>query len=301
MKNAISYFYNLVASDIHQVKDNYFFIVNEKQYVLTLYNRSYEELTEIYQITNILRMRNLPIHEIILNKDNNILTPLNQKNYLLLKINVNYKEIINLKDLLQFSNYAIIDSGTYHLTREWYQLWTSKVDYFEYQISQFWKKHKLIRESFNYFIGLTETSISLLKNTNIKDNYYLAVSHRRISPEDTLFDLYNPLNFVIDIRVRDFAEYFKRRFFISPVPLEEIKYYLLVSNLTTNEMILFFIRMLFPSFYFDLYEKVMEENFSEKKLVNIIENTKSYEEFLKELYNYLRPITNMPEIEWLLK
>ena len=41
-------------------------------------------------------------------------------------------------------------------------MWIRKIDYFEYQISQFGKKYPIIRESFNYYVGLAENGISLL-------------------------------------------------------------------------------------------------------------------------------------------
>ena len=35
------------------------------------------------------------------------------------------------------------------------------------------------------------------------------ILHKRIKLNSTLFDLYNPLNLIIDFKVRDFAEYIK--------------------------------------------------------------------------------------------
>ena len=56
---------------------------------------------------------------------------------------------------------------------------------------------------------------------------------------------------------------------------------------------------MFPSYYFDYYEEIIlgekEEN-SIKKILNKIE---LFEDFLRDIYNYLNTKIVMPEIDWL--
>ena len=58
------------------------------------------------------------------------------------------------------------------------------------------------------------------------DYYNLSISHRRIHKKDTLFDLYNPINFIIDVKVRDICEYYKTCFLDNQNIIDDIKNYL---------------------------------------------------------------------------
>lgn len=86
-----------------------------------------------------------------------------------------------------------------------------KIDYLEYRMNQQGLKYKLLRESFSYYIGLAENAIILVKE-NSANNFTL--SHKRISYNDTTYQLYNPLNYTIDCYFRDTCEYFKSAFLI---------------------------------------------------------------------------------------
>ena len=71
--------------------------------------------------------------------------------------------------------------------------------------------------------------------------------------------------------------------------------------LTRYEYLMFFIRMLYPSFYFDLYEDIMHYNKDEKLLIPAIEHINEYEILLKKLYIFIGNIVTLPEIEWIKK
>jgi len=81
--------------------------------------------------------------------------------------------------------------------------------------------------------------------------------------------------------------------------MNDIIYYIQYSKLTEYELQMFFVRMLFPTFYFDIYEEVITGDMKEKELLRIITHTERYEILLKQLYQYLRTIIYLPEIEWL--
>ena len=66
-----------------------------------------------------------------------------------------------------------------------------------------------------------------------------------------------------------------------------------------NEVYYFFVRMFYPSFYFDCYEDIINGKVDEYKIKEVIEITPFYEKLLKELYQYLKMYIQIPEIEWL--
>ena len=299
MKNALKYYYDLNVYDIHQIDGNYRFTIDKNIYMLFHYTKEID-LKTIYELNQYLLNVGFKIHQIILNNYNDIVTMINKEKYVLLQIRNDYKEKIVLNDILTFSNYKI-DFDTNLKRQNWYNLWTKKIDYFEYQMNQIGKKYPLLVSSFSYFVGMAETSIELLNEIGPKEKLNYVVSHEKIDNKYTLFDLYNPLNFIVDLKTRDVSEFFKKRFFINEDILDEINYYLKYNNLSEYEIKMFFVRMIYPSFYFDLYEKILSNDIEEKEIIKITSKADNYEMFLSKLYLYLNNYTNLPNIEWIKK
>lgn len=299
MKNALKYYYDLNVYDIHQIDGNYRFTIDKNIYMLFHYTKEID-LKTIYELNQYLLNVGFKIHQIILNNYNDIVTMINKEKYVLLQIRNDYKEKIVLNDILTFSNYKI-DFDTNLKRQNWYNLWTKKIDYFEYQMNQIGKKYPLLVSSFSYFVGMAETSIELLNEIGPKEKLNYVVSHEQIDNKYTLFDLYNPLNFIVDLKTRDVSEFFKKRFFINEDILDEINYYLKYNNLSEYEIKMFFVRMIYPSFYFDLYEKILSNDIEEKEIIKITSKADNYEMFLSKLYLYLNNYTNLPNIEWIKK
>ena len=298
MKNALKYYYNLDISNIHQINGTYKFNIKNEYYTLIEIDKDLKHIENIYNLSIYLNQKGIYTNQIVLNNQKNIITFINQTNYILIKSFDNLDRIININDIINFNN-ATIGIDNYIRRDNWYNLWINKLDYFEYQIKELENKYPLLKKSFNYFAGLTETGIELLINMNIKQDKQ-CVCHDRIKKNTTLFDLYNPFNFIIDSNVRDIVEYFKELFIYNdPYPL--IEEYIKYNNLTHNELKLFFIRMLYPSFYFDLYENIIENKVSELEINKIINKVDEYEILIKKTYILIKNICPLPEIDWLIK
>lgn len=302
MKNTILYYYGLSTNHVHQIGKEYKFFVKEQEFILMPIPEDVKEPLELLQEILIYLMqenKNVPLF--YPNKEGSFITPINQIPYTLLQIQSNDKNWITIQDILHFSNPKIKKEFSSTLRRDdWYKLWTTKIDYLEYQMAEFGEKYPLVKESFAYFIGMAETGISLLQEVSF-ENVPLTICHKRIQTPMTIFDFYNPFSFVIDVRVRDASEYFKGKEKIDPYLLEEIKLYFKMASLSNTEILLFFIRMLFPTAYFDLFEEILVSGKEEEKLTPMIQSIFSYESFLKELYQYIKELlgSNIPEIEWL--
>lgn len=299
MKNIIAYYYNLYSYDIHQYKDIYRFTVAGNNYALAPCNA--QELKRIYDISSTLIQNNIYIHQILPTNSNGMYITYNNKNYVLLKYHSNMDRKIQLCDLTKFNREVEYLKFEEAEKINWGSLWGNKIDYFEYQVNQFGKKYPKIRESISYYIGLVETGISLYINKETNIDGKVSISHKRIGRNSTLYDLYNPLNLIVDYKVRDAAEYFKDLFVEKENIFEDIIKYFYDEHLQLNDCYNFFIRMFYPSFYFDVYEQIMNDEIDEIKLQQIIDKTPSYEELLKKLYFYLSKYMGMPDIEWLKK
>lgn len=307
MKNTIIYYYNLHIDDVHQQNDRYYFFYDEEKYYLIPYKRPKEDLKSLYELNLECLRRNILVSEIVLNKDRSIVTYYNNIPYILLKVYVNEVVPVTLKDIWDINfKTKNINQDKVLIRTNYFKLWSSKVDYFEYQMSQLGKDYLIIRDTIAYYIGLAENAISYAKNTELelKTNRELpVVCHKRIKKDYTLFDLYNPLNLIIDYKERDLSEYIKTKFFNDSSNLiVEIKEYLEYNVVTSYGARMLFSRLLYPSYYFDLYEKIIEGKIPEKNIIPIIEKVNDYEIFLKDIYEYLvnRGLL-LPPIDWINK
>ena len=294
MKNELKYYYNLTPNDIYNNNNIYKFSYNNNYYAL-IELQNIDNIEYLYKLSIDLNNNGIYTHQIILNNYNKIVTNINNKNYTLIKSIEEYNKKVTLNDIVYFSN---ITSNIINMKKiNWHQLWCDKMDYFEYQVDELKKRYPIIKESFKYFSGIVETGISLLINEKY-NNYSLSICHSRINKEMTLFDLYNPLNFMIDIKIRDICEYFKKEN-LDNNTYNEIINYLNYNNLTDDEIKLFFIRMLYPSFYFDLYEKIILNNENENTIYKALDRIDNYELIIKKIYIFIKKIYIFPEVEWL--
>ena len=211
--------------------------------------------------------------------------------YILLKVYIKENEFIDINSISYLTNNTLIKKQEDILIqKDWATLWEIKNDYLEYQISQFGIKYKDIANSFSYYIGLAENAISYARNTLLenKDKINLSLCHRRLNTNNTLLDLFNPLEFIIDYRVRDIAEYIKSCFFNNKNNLiDKIDNFFNIIRPNNFEVRMFYARLLYPTYYFDIFEDIIDEKSNENELNKIIVRNKEYEIFLKDVYIYL--------------
>ena len=246
---------------------------------------------------------NILVHEIIPNKDNYVVTIINNIPYILYKIYINKNKKLTINELTYLSNYTYqVDKI---LTRNnWNILWSNKIDYFEYQINQMGKKYPILVDTFAYFTGLAENAISYVKYTTLETQMETSdnpvISHRKIN--NTVESLYNPLNIILDHKSRDIAEYIKLSFLNKNTNIyQELDSYFSSNYYSEYGLRLLYARIIYPSFYFDMYEQIIQGLRKESDLLNIVSLLDDYELYLKEMYYYLKKYHNIPEIDWITK
>ena len=297
MKEFINYYYYLLPDKIHKFNNVYYFNINNNYFGLYPYYNNLNDLSSLFVLNNYMNYQFNKINKIIINKDGKVYTIKDNNIYVLILLKNSSKEIININNILEFSNiYPHINTLNHS---NWYLLWSNKIDYLETIRNNLKKDSLIIYNSLPYYIGLTENAISYLKYINIK-NDNIGISHKRINYNDTLNDLYNPLNLVIDYKVRDLAEYYKALFFKTNNINLIIKSYKTI-NMNYLDSIYFYIRMLYPSYYFDKLDKVLQGNIKEEELLNITKYIDSYEYLLYELFLLIKKQGNILEIEWINK
>ena len=290
MKNILNYYYKIILDD-NDGKDGYF-SYNEQLFCLYEYKRSLDEIEALDYLNGLMLSRKISVNKIIRNVFNQIITHHEDKNYVLIMINYEYNE----KFAIKFIN-AFFDKSLNILKRNnWGKLWSIKVDYIEYQLVHIKNQFPIINESVNYYIGLAENAISYFNMLDLS-NTPLYISHRRINKEN----IYNPLELVIDYKVRDISEYIKSNFFNKKMTIDDIKKYLNELNLDKIDYILLYVRLLYPSYYFDIYEEIINDNKKEEEISKIINLSILYEELLYEIYLLLKRKVNILGIDWINK
>lgn len=306
MKEIINYYYNFDCLEIEENKNYTVFSYMGDNYYFVFFNRDKEELNDIISICNELKLKGFKVHSIIINRFNSYITKVGDNNYLLLRLNNKSNELVNFMDVIYNQNLLKLNKTNSKLYRNnWGELWSKKIDYFEYQIKELGKDKLVVLDSFSYYIGLAENAISYVNKINrvigISDNDLITLSHRRIFSPNIALNYYNPLSFIFDLEVRDITEYLKCGFFNEEDSLLDLKTYLKSKKLTSYSYHMLYARLLYPSYYFDIYESIMNNNLNENELLKIINKVNEYELFLKEAYVEISKYTNLERIDWIIK
>ena len=306
MKETIKYYYNIDVQNIEEKDGKYFFRYQNQDFFFVFFNRNLDELDDILKCCTNMREKGIVAHNIIVNINGEVLTKVNNYNYILMSVN-KFSEEYDIFDIVNISNKLTLNNQSSRLYRNnWSLLWSEKMDYFEYQIRELGLEKKIIQESFSYYLGLAENAISYVNNTNLKYspiNSLITLSHRRIFYPNYKINFLNPLSFIFDLEVRDIAEYLKAMFFSNQNDedvLEELKCFLQIKKLTPYEYSMLFARLLYPSYYFDLYDAIMNHDESEEKLISIIAKVDDFELFLKEAYLEISKYAPLDKINWLI-
>jgi spore coat protein YutH len=305
MKETLEYYYGLDIESIEELDGKYHIKQENQDYFFVFYNRGIEELEDIINVSNEMVKKGINVHKILINRNNSFLTKVGEYNYILFAVS-NLNEEYDIFDMVKISEKLVLNNNKSNLYRNnWGTLWSEKIDYFEYQVRELSIEKDVVKNSFSYYVGMAENAISYVNNTNMKyggDAYRIVLSHRRVFYPNYKLNYLNPLSFVFDLEVRDIAEYLKAMFFKKDISfcLDELSSYLKIRHLSLYEYQMLYARLLYPTYYFDVYESVMNKNGDEEQLVNIIKKCDSYEEFLKKAYLEISKYAKIDKIEWII-
>ena len=157
---------------------------------------------------------------------------------------------------------------------DWLDLWIKKSDYITDYYKNIKGKYDIIDESIDYYIAMLEMCIYYLKDY-FDYSDYVYIQHNIIMDND--------LCVKEDIKERDFAEYLKYLFY-NEYGIDYV-YDLIENNYNRFNYYLVGIRLLFPSYYFYYFERIINDNKDYDKLCEVINNASDYEDYLKSVIN----------------
>lgn len=306
MKNLINYYYNLNPDKINHYQNYYYFYLGGELYYFVAYHGNISDIDAIFKMNILMKENGILINEIINNQEGSIITYYNEIPYLLIKVVININKKITLSEIYYLSN-KMIHYDRHLMRSNWANLWANKIDYLEYYHSQNHQKYPILSEYFDYFIGMSENAISYLN----KAVFYLSpedvdigvISHDRILIEDSVYSIYDPLNIIIDHRARDVGEYIKISFFQDNYQIfDELDCYLKHNYFSLYGIHLLIARILYPSFYFEIYDFVVSMKRNEADVLKITSRIDEYEQYLADIFQYFKKYyPNIEEIEWIKK
>lgn len=303
MKNTINYYYNLNPNKINQIFNYYYFYINNELYYFIVYNKNAKDIRAIYDFNQEMLHKNVLVNEIINNRNGNILTYVNQVPYILTKINVNINKPIALAEISYLSG-VLISYPKELMRANWANLWINKIDYLEYHQEQNYQKFPLLANSFNYFVGLSENAISYLNQTVAKykpeKSDVGVISHDVMLMDDTVYSLYDPQNMIIDHKARDLAEYIKISFFKDNYSIfDELDEYFKYHYFSFYGIQLVMSRVLWPSFYFEVYDGILRNQINESVILKITSRIEEYERYLADVFSYFHKYYPIDDVAWI--
>ncbi len=283
MKNTIMYYYDLNDVILSKINGINYVRSKNKIYIFSeIYN-----INEIYEIYNLLSNKK-NYYKIIKNRMGDIVTPYNNKNYILMEKET--KKISNIPPIIVKNTDYLLDRSN------WYELWRNKNDYYEYQMNHIRGKYKIIDESIDYYIGIAENAISYISYNIKKINNVKMICHKRINADE----YFNPLNCVIDYQERDIGEYLKYIFWSNEYKKINLNdFFAKKINHNIINYNLLYARILYPTEYFDKYDQIVNSLAEAEKLNSIIKRQKEYELYINNIYEIISKYSVIPKIDWL--
>ncbi len=306
MKENILYAYHIKLDNIKDEKDYSFFEIGENAFYFTKLKRTEKEFQELLLVMEELLKKNIPIFTFVPNQNNSYITMVGNVPYVLVQTN-HPKVEYGILEIMNFQKQFFLNAKKSSLYRnEWATLWSSKVDFFEYQVHELGKDYPIIVNSFSYYVGLAENAIAYVnfisKRIPMPSNTPIVLSHRRVNYPNIRLNFDNPLNFIFDIEVRDVASYIKSLFFYDEeLAMIDLKAYVDMRKPDLYSLSMLYARLLYPSYYFDIHEKIIEKNEKEECLLPIIDKVQDYEKFLKNVFYLFRNYVPLEPISWILK
>lgn len=301
MKNVINNLYKLFPSELYTIDNGFRFFVKDYEYLFLLYNGEVSNLNILADVSNRLYYKKVYVDTFVPTVLGNLFAEVDGENYVLLRINSSLRDYYNLSDVSKF-NYSL-SSYSYNLNiKPWYLAWSDKVDLLENTISDLNKEYPLLQEVFPYYVGMAENAISYCKDVFLKeDKLLITINHNRVGVDNTFLYLYNPLTFTFDYDVRDIAEYIKNKFIFHSLDFNEVEELLNNYKFSRSSLMLFFARLMYPSYFFDLCKLILEEEKDESVLNKVVLKAEEYEDFLNDVYFLIKKYHDVPKIDWLIR
>lgn len=294
MKNAITFYYGIQVDEFFDQNGDQCFIYFEYKYIYHLYDGSDAELNRLIEISNLLYQNGVDVYTFIKCKDGKYFSIFNNQKYILMRVNLLSGENISLYNIIKF-NESFMSSNMQ--LDSWSLSWSKKIDELEFYLNDLGEDFNIVQNSCDYFIGMSENAISYLDNIKKDETIEIAITHKEMNENG----FYNPLNLMLDYKIRDVAEYAKNKLLKYEDIVEDVLKLIQNNYFNYNSALLFFARLLFPKYYFDLVKDILDGKQQEEMIKYILDNINFYLSQLRDTLFLLNKYFAIPMISWISK
>ncbi len=280
--NLISFLYDIKVETIRKNNNSYIFYYNEHFYI---FRKCYENEEKIGYIYNyIYNNDNYLYHIIVKNKHNKYVSNYNNENYILMMVKFNLNRKLMFNDVYDSTKYYI--SYIKKKDFSWSKLWKQKIDQVDYFISNSNLHFDILTLSIiNYYLMLSENALIFYNFISFDDYLPLSLCHNRIVKEADLYDYFSINNLILDHKTRDIGEFIKN-YIYSSKNIDVSEFYL-IKQMTLNEKILLISRIIFPSYFFDVFDDFVINNRDFKEFYKSFIYMEIYSDNLKKMVNFI--------------
>lgn len=275
--------------------DNNTFFINGWMYKLLETDLTGENINSIIEYTEIINKKfNNKGPYIIKNKFNNVISTLNEQNYVLV---TSYFTTITYKEMIEF-HYLFFREDEYVELDKILEVWKARIDNIEKKLSSYLRMDSVYyKENLDismFCIGLAINAMQYLSDIIYnydKKMYGVSIVHRRLKDLNT-FDFFNPFNYIVEHPLKDLSMLYQNNY----LSFEDLKKTIDLYKLDIISATFLMSRILYRADIFDTLEckrdlqtKNQKFNFSiEKEMIK-----------LKNIYNYLKEKYSIRPIDWL--
>ena len=291
MKNFIKTNYNIYPKKIYKKDNIYFFFSSNEKIVIVKTDKDKNYLSNLANISNELYRNGIMVHTFLLNINGEYYTKNENEYIVLLKIN-NNSNVVTLKGINKYDINNSFNLEKIDIVNEM----EKKIDTLEKEMTEYNKEYPIIQESINYFIGLSENAIQMIKTINIYNN---SIIHIISLDKYNSYEFNNPFNLKLGNKMYDYALYFKNKFYNEYINYDEL--FKVIKSNSKEDLICFYCFMLYQKEYFDCVKEILLNRIEEKSIYKYINKIKEYKELLKYIKDNLQNINEIMELEWIDK
>lgn len=178
-------------------------------------------------------------------------------------------------------NFSIRKYHSCIVSLQWYYQWIKRIEYIESYYSSIRGKNIIVDESIDYYLGLMELSIYLLRD--YKDEKGIGCIQREKYQKELW---HNPLNTMIDLKEREFGEYLKSIFWNNQYQSIDLKSFIYQNKDQYNFQFVL-ARVVYPNYYFDLLDEIVFFNGNPDKLKLIITRSEEFSSYFDMLFDII--------------
>jgi len=294
MKNFIKSNYNMYPKKIYKENKMYYFFSGNDKIIIFKTNKDKKYLDNRVNISNEIYKSGINISTFLINRFGEYYTKKDNEYIVLLKFNDINVNKLNLSDISKYNVNNNVNLDKLDIIK----IMEKKIDTLEQEMMEYNKEFPIIQQSLNYFIGLSENAIQMLKEINFSED---TIGHNLSIHKFNIYELDNPFNLVKVNKMHDLVLYFKYKFYYDYIDYDELYKVLYNRVFTKEDLIYFFCMILYQNEYFDDVKDVLLNKKDEKYLNIYINNVNKYKELLKYIKENMHNINQIAELEWIDK